>query len=108
MICAIEMQGLNDTRPFLLTWNYGKFGYSLEIEKNITQEDLKTGWTKEARGEKFLVTLEAKEVEADKLTDRDNGEERFWQVAIHNVTDSTDSKKIGSGPVSWGEFFVMD
>lgn len=108
MICAFEMNGLNDTRPFLLTWSYGKFGHSLEIEKNITQEQLKKGWTTESRGEKFLVLLEAKKVDEDKLTERDNGEDRYWEVSIHNTTNSTTVKKIGSGSVSWGEFFLMD
>ncbi len=108
MIVAFEMNGLNDTRPFLLTWNFGRFGHSLEIEKNITQEQLKQGWTTESRGEKFLVTLEAKKVDEDKLTDRDNGEDRYWEVSIHNTTKSTDVKKIGNGTVSWGEFFVID
>ena len=108
MIIAFEMDGLNDTRPFLLTWSYGRFGHSLEIEKNITRAKLEEGWTVEGRGEKFLVTLEPKKIDEDKLTDRDNGEDRYWEVTITLVTKSTDAKTIGSGSVSWGEFFVID
>ena len=108
MIIAMEFAGINDTRPFLLTWHFKDFGYSLEIPKNIYQKDLDEGWTVEGRGNKFLVTLEPKEVDPEQLTDRDNGEARYWQVTIHLTTNSTDVKTVGSGSVSWGEFFVMD
>ena len=106
MIIAYEMQGLNDTRPFLLTWHYGDFAYSLNIEKNFTRAKLEEGWTVEQRGNKFLVTLEPVTVETDK--DDGNGEHRYWKLTITDVTVSTDAKTIGTGDVSWGEFFLMD
>lgn len=98
------MEGLNDTRPFLLTWHYGDFGYSIKIEKEITRSQLEEGWAVEQRGNKFLVTLEQMVGEVKE----DETDHRYWQVTIFDVNDSTDTKKIGGGAVSQSEFFVLD
>ena len=103
MIVALEMNGINDTRPFLLTWVYKDQDYALYIEKNITRQQLQDGWTLEKRGHKFLVTLE--QMEGD---DEGNGEHRYWQVSIFDATNSADVITIGSGSVSQSEFFLMD
>ena len=100
MIVAFEMEGLNDTRPFLLTWHYGDFGYSLNIEKNITRAQLEEGWAVEQRGNKFLVTLEQMEGEVKE----DETDHRYWQVTIFDVNNSTEAKKLGGGAVSQSEF----
>lgn len=107
MIVAMEFAGLNDTRPFLLTWNYGDRSYSLDIPKNITQAELDAGWNAGKGDENFHVTLEPKTVEIEKLTEEDNGEHRYWEMKIINVSGD-EPKTVGSGSVSWGEFFVMD
>ncbi len=107
MIVAMEFAGLNDTRPFLLTWNYGDRSYSLDIEKNITRAELEAGWNAGKGDDNFHITLEPKTVELDKLTEEDNGEHRYWEVKIILVSGD-EPKTIGSGSVSWGEFFVMD
>lgn len=102
MIVAVEMQGLNDTRPFLLTWNYKDRSYSLDIEKNLYQADLEAGWNVDGHGENFHVTLEPKEGDDD-----GNGEHRYWRVTITNITGDK-PVVLGQGDVSWGEFFLMN
>lgn len=108
MIVAMEFNGLNDTRPFLLTWNFGTGSYDMEIPKNIHRADLEAGWNMTGKnGDNFHITLTPHMVEIDKLEEEDNGEHRFWMCKIIDVSGDT-PKTIGSGSVSWGEFYVMD
>lgn len=102
MIVAVEMQGLNDTRPFLLTWNHGDKSYSLDIPKNIHRADLEAGWNEGP----FHITLTPMQAE-DENEDDGNGEHRYWMLTIIN-TEGDAPKTLASGSVSWGEFFVMD
>ena len=96
------MQGLNDTRPFLLTWNYNNRSYSLEIKKNLYKADLEAGWNTTGHGENFHITLTPQQGDDD-----GNGEHRYWSITIINVTGD-EPVTIGQGDVSWGEFFLMD
>lgn len=102
MTVAVEMQGLNDTRPFMLTWNRGDKSYSLDIPKNLHKIDLEAGWNVND----FHITLTPHITEG---TDNDdgNGEHRFWVVSIIDIAGN-EPKAIASGSVSWGEFFVME
>lgn len=97
------MEGLNDIRPFLLTFKYKEHDYAIYIEKTFTREQLEKGWTLEKRGHKFLVTLE--QMEGD---DDGNGEHRYWKVSIFDTTKSTDVITIGTGTVAQSEFFLLD
>ena len=108
MIVALEMQGINDTRPFMLTWQYGesKF-YSLDIPKNIHRADLEAGWNVSGDEHNFHIRLTPKYVEVEKLAEEDNGEHRFWGLTITDVHGDM-PKTVGKGTVSWGEFFIMD
>jgi len=109
VIIAYEMQGINDIRPFMLTWQYGENNfYNLDIEKNISRADLEAGWNVNGKnGENFHITLTPKMVEVESLTEEDNGEHRFWGLTIIDVAGDK-PKVIGEGTVSWGEFFVTD
>ena len=102
MIVAMEMQGLNDTRPFMLTWNHGDKSHSLDIPKNIHKADLEAGWNV---GD-FHINLTPYMAE-DPSNDDGNGEHRYWIVSIINVAGET-PVTLASGSVSWGEFFVME
>jgi hypothetical protein len=106
MIVAMENGGLNDVRPFMLTWEYKDRNFSLDIEKNITRDDLENGWTVEKRGIKFLVKLTPMQAD-DPTKDDGNGEHRYWKLAITDVTEETPAP-LANGTVSWGEFFVLD
>lgn len=108
MIIAFEMNGVNDTRPFMLTWQYGehKF-YSLDIEKNMSRADLQAGWNKTGEDHNFHINLVPSYVEVESLTEEDNGEHRFWGLTITDVFGD-EPVLVGSGTVAWGEFFVMD
>jgi hypothetical protein len=102
MVICMEFAGLNDTRPFLLTWNHGERSFSLEIPKNIYRADLEAGWNENG----YHITLTPMQAE-DETEDDGNGEHRYWM--LHIVDTSGDAPKtIASGSVAWGEFFVMD
>lgn len=102
MIVAVEMQGLNDTRPFMLTWNRGDKSFSLDIPKNLHRTDLEAGWNE---GD-FHIKLTPYMAE-DPSNDDGNGEHRYWMLDIIDVAGD-EPKKLASGSVSWGEFFIMD
>ena len=102
MIVCVEMQGLNDTRPFMLTWNYGEKSFSLDIPKNIYRADLEAGWNEDD----FHITLTPMQAE-DPENDDGNGEHRYWMLTINHIGGDA-PKKLASGSVSWGEFYVMD
>lgn len=108
MIIAMEFNGINDTRPFMLTWQYGeqKF-YSLDIEKNISKADLEAGWNVSGEKHNFHINLVPTYVDMGSLTEEDNGEHRFWALTITDVFGDK-PVLVGSGTVAWGEFFVMD
>ena len=102
------MNGVNDTRPFMLTWQYGENNfYNIDIPKNIYRADLEAGWNVTGEDHNFHITLVPKQVEVESLDEEDNGEHRFWGLTITDVFGDT-PKVIGQGTVSWGEFFVMD
>jgi len=107
MIVSVEMQGLNDTRPFMLTWEYQDKFFSIDIEKNITRADLEAGWNAGKGDDQFHITLEPKEMEEENLTEADNGEHRYWKISII-LTSGDKPQTVGSGSCSWGEFFVID
>lgn len=102
MIICMEYKGINDTRPFLLTWNHGERSFSLEIPKNIYKADLEAGWNVND----YHVTLTPMQAE-DPNNDDGNGEHRYWMMHIVDIAGDA-PKTIGSGSVAWGEFFVMD
>ena len=102
MIVAVEMQGLNDTRPFMLTWNRGDKSFSLDIPKNIYRADLEAGWNEAG----FHITLTPYMAE-DPTNDDGNGEHRYWMLSIID-TEGDAPKTLAQGSVSWGEFYVMD
>jgi hypothetical protein len=102
MTICMEFAGLNDTRPFLLTWNHGERSFSLEIPKNIYRTDLEAGWNENG----YHVTLTPMQAE-DPDNDDGNGEHRYWMLNIIDISGD-EPKQIGSGSVAWGEFFVMD
>jgi hypothetical protein len=108
MIIAFEMDGLNDTRPFLLTFQHGpqKF-YSLEIDKNMSRADLEAGWNVSGEKHNFHITLKPCKTKIEDLKEEDNGEHRYWSLHIVDVFGD-EPKEVGSGVVSWGEFFVVD
>lgn len=89
----MEVQGLNDIRPFLLTWNYENKSYSFEIPKEFSQEQYESGWDTQG----FHVQLEAKQGDDD-----GNGEHRYWRIEI-----TRDDKSLANGDVSWSEFFIL-
>ena len=107
MTVAFEMNGVNDTRPFMLTWQYKEKFFSLDIPKNIHRADLEAGWNVTGETYNFHVNLTPKYVEIESLTEEDNGEHRFWGVTITDVFGET-PVTLADGTVSWGEFFVMD
>jgi len=100
MIVAVEMQGLNDTRPFMLTWNHGDKSYSLDIPKNLHRTDLEAGWNEGP----FHITLTPYLAEDE---DDGNGEHRYWMLTIIDTSGDA-PKTLATGSVSWGEFFVLD
>lgn len=102
MIVAVEMQGINDTRPFMLTWNHGDKSFSLDIPKNIHRADLEAGWNVSH----FHITLTPYMAE-DPEKDDGNGEHRYWMLTIIDTSGDA-PKTLASGSVSWGEFFIMD
>ena len=99
MVICMEFNGLNDTRPFLLTWNHGERSFSLEIPKNIYRADLEAGWNQN----KYHITLTPMQAEEDD----GNGEHRYWKLTIVDISGDA-PKTIANGSVNWGEFFVMD
>lgn len=107
MMVSMEMQGINDLRPFMLTWEFEDKFYSIDIEKNITRAELEAGWNAGKGDVRFHITLEAKEMEEENLNDNDNGETRYWGMQII-LTSGDKPKTIGQGSVSWGEFFIID
>lgn len=102
MIVAVEMQGINDTRPFMLTWNRGDKSFSLDIPKNIYRADLEAGWNQSG----FHITLTPMQAE-DPSNDDGNGEHRYWMLRIIDI-EGDEPKQLAEGSVSWGEFYVMD
>jgi hypothetical protein len=101
VIVAVEM-GLNDTRPFMLTWNRGDKSFSLDIPKNIYRTDLEAGWNVGG----FHITLTPMQAE-DPSNDDGNGEHRYWMLRIIDI-EGDEPKQLAEGSVSWGEFYVMD
>lgn len=108
MIIQFEMNGINDTRPFLLTWQVGEGKYyDIEIPKNIHRADLLAGWNVTGEDHNYHIHLQPCFVDLSKVREEDNGEHRFWTVRIMDVFGD-EPKQIGKGTVSWGEFYVMD